>query len=101
MEKKQMAGATTSCEGGGVVLPFKRVRPQPCGFSSPSLPTPDDAGDNHTVDAPHAGRGKEMEDFSSQDKNADERACEESQRSWDAMLEGLQEYIERQAPQAA
>lgn len=101
MEKKPMAGATTPCEGAGVVLPFKRVRPQPRGFSSPSPQTLDEAGDNHTVDASHAGRGKEMEDDSSQDKNAAERAGQESQRSWDAMLEGLQEYVERQAPQAA
>jgi uncharacterized protein YndB with AHSA1/START domain len=88
-------------EDKGVILQFERDHLLQYSHFSPLSGKPDQAENYHTVSIRLTGRGKETEVSLSQDKNADERMCQEAERNWDVMLDGLKEFVERQALQAA
>jgi hypothetical protein len=56
---------------------------------------PDRPENYHTVTVELAGRGDETEVTISQDNNADDKARRESEKNWEAMLQGLKKYAER------
>lgn len=49
----------------------------------------------HTIKIDLSGSGNETEVSLSQDNNSDEKAREESEKNWTAMLGGLKKYVEK------
>lgn len=88
-------------EDKGVILKFERDQLLQYSHFSPLSGKPDTPENYHTVSIRLAGNGKETEVSLSQDKNADERSCQESEKNWDTMLDGLKAYVEKRTLQTA
>jgi hypothetical protein len=61
---------------------------------SPLSGAPDQPENYHTVTISLSGRGETTAVSLTQDNNPSEKALEESERNWEAMLDGLKKYVE-------
>lgn len=82
-------------EDKGVILAIETERTLQYTHFSPLSGKPDKPENYHTVTIDLLGSGNNTEVSLSQDNNADEQACKESETNWGAMLEGLKKYVER------
>lgn len=89
------------CEDKGTILKFERDQLLQYSHYSPLSGQPDTAQNYHTVSIRLSSSGGDVEVSLSQDKNADERTCQEIEQEWDAMLDGLKAYVEKRTLQTA
>lgn len=82
-------------EDKGRVLEVERGRRLKYSHFSPLSGQPDKPENYHTVTIELAGQGGETQVSLSQDKNADEKAREHSEKNWGSMLQGLKKYVEK------
>lgn len=88
-------------EDKGVILKFERDQLLQYTHFNPLSGKPDTAENYHTISIRLSGNGRETEVSLSQDRNPDERSCQEAERNWDAMLDGLKAYVEKRTLQLA
>ncbi len=62
---------------------------------SPLSGNPDRPENYHTVTIRLTGSSNSTEVSLSQDNNADEKAWQESEKNWEAMLDGLKRHVEK------
>ncbi|HKW81373.1 MAG TPA: SRPBCC domain-containing protein [Casimicrobiaceae bacterium] len=78
----------------GVILKLDPDRTLQYSHFSPSSGKPDRPENYHTVTIDLSGAGTKTEVSLSQDNNADEKSCRESEKNWEAMLDGLKKCVE-------
>ena len=83
-------------EDKGRVLEVEPGRLLKYSHFSPLSGQPDKPENYHTVTIELEEQGDETLVSLSQDKNADEKAREHSEKNWGVMLEGLKKYVEKE-----
>ena len=83
-------------EDKGRVLEVESGRLLKYSHFSPLSGQPDKPENYHTVTIELEDQGDETLVSLSQDKNADEKAREHSEKNWGVMLEGLKKYVEKE-----
>ena len=79
----------------GVIIKFDPEQILQYDHFSPLSGKPDKPENHHTITISLSGNGNKTEVLLSQDNNADESACKESEKNWATMLAGLKSYVEK------
>jgi uncharacterized protein YndB with AHSA1/START domain len=81
-------------EDKGTILQIDPEKTLQYSHFSPLSGAPDQPENYHTVTISLSGRGETTAVSLTQDNNPSEKALEESERNWEAMLDGLKKYVE-------
>ena len=82
-------------EDKGVILEIEPEQTLQYTHFSPSSGKAEKPENYHTIKIDLSGSGNETEVSLSQDNNSDEKAREESEKTWTAVLGGLKKYVEK------